>query len=146
MDWTLSQSQFQCFQCLILYNGLTDTSPQQADFRGVKKTSGDSVDLGLGLSLDKRNLSLASEKDLKTCANIDTKFQQVTFHPKTIKITMFRCTRSGVEAALKAQIATWSWTSSTRLVLPAVQCPLPSSHHLRIRFWLHKLLLSQTFC
>jgi len=50
---------------------------QQADFRGVKKTSGDSVDLGLGLSLDKRNLSLASEKDLKTCANIDTKFQQV---------------------------------------------------------------------
>merc|ERR1712037_599894 len=42
-----------------------------------KKTSGDSVDLGLGLSMGKRNLRLASEKDLKTCANIDTKFQQV---------------------------------------------------------------------
>ena len=52
------------------------------------------MDLGnLGisqLSLDKRNLSLASEKDLKTCANIDTKFQQVMLsqstlhlHPKT---------------------------------------------------------------
>merc|ERR550519_2306553 len=55
---------------------------QQTELRGVKKLSGgDSVDLGnLGisqLSLDKRNLSLASEKDLKTCANIDTKFQQV---------------------------------------------------------------------
>ena len=47
----------------------------QAEFRGVKKTSGDSVDLG-PISLDKRNLSLATEKDLKTCANIDTKFQQ----------------------------------------------------------------------
>merc|ERR1712226_77723 len=51
---------------------------------GKKLSGGDSVDLGnlgnLGisqLSLDKRNLSLASEKDLKTCANIDTKFQQV---------------------------------------------------------------------
>ena len=61
----------------ILCYCLNETSPQQADFRGVKKTSGDSVDLG-NLSLDKRNLSLASEKDLKTCANIDTKFQQVT--------------------------------------------------------------------
>ena len=41
-------------------------------------------------SLDKRNLSLASEKDLKTCANIDTKFQQVILakvkcnHPDTM--------------------------------------------------------------
>ena len=50
---------------------------QQADFRGgTKKTSADSVDLS-ALSLDKRNLSLASEKDLKTCVNMDTKFQQV---------------------------------------------------------------------
>ena len=56
------------------------------------------MDLGnLGisqLSLDKRNLSLASEKDLKTCANIDTKFQQVILsqsplhlHPNSIKIS-----------------------------------------------------------
>ena len=70
--------------------------PSQAEFRGVKKTSADSVDVGrlspisqISL-LDKRNLSLASEKDLKTCANIDTKFQQVILakvkdnHPDTI--------------------------------------------------------------
>ena len=61
----------------------------QTELRGVKKLSGgDSVDLGnLGisqLSLDKRNLSLASEKDLKTCANIDTKFQQVLLTAQSI--------------------------------------------------------------
>ena len=84
------------------------SSSSQAEFRGVKKTSGDSVDLGRLSpisqisSLDKRNLSLASEKDLKTCANIDTKFQQVILakvkcnHPDTIN---FRCKRSGAEAA-----------------------------------------------
>ena len=58
--------------------------PLQAEFRGVKKTSGDMVDLG-PISLDKRNLSLASEKDLKTCANIDTKFKQVILQSNLIQ-------------------------------------------------------------
>ena len=81
---------------------------QQADFRGgTKKTSADSADLS-ALSLDKRNLSLASEKDLKTCVNMDTKFQQVVQQQTAARslnliyyllLLFFRCRRNGAEEA-----------------------------------------------
>ena len=87
---------------------------QQADFRGgTKKTSADSVDLS-ALSLDKRNLSLASEKDLKTCVNMDTKFQQVVQQHIIYYLLFFRCRRNGAEEAWRALTATWNLTNCTR--------------------------------